>query len=169
MAILAVTNEQPIDTLTLLNRPSQRARGFTLIELMVAVVIVGLLMAIAIPYVMQVRKKVVVRRFANDIRVVADAFNIYAFEQGEFPPDAPSSTMPNGMDGYLRGFPWTLETPIGGSWDWQNDPDRLGVAVIEYTVAEGDLQAIDEYLDDGDLTTGSLTGNASLCFFALTE
>ena len=146
-------------------RPGSNA--FTLVEIMVVVVIIGLLTSLAIPYYNKVRKNVLVNRFSNDMRVVSEAFQFYAFDNGIFPPDAQASNLPEGMDGYLRGFPWGLSTPIGGSWDWQNRDETRGIQVIGFTVADNDIEMIDERLDDGNLGKGSLTASGSNLFFAL--
>ena len=59
--------------------------GFTLVEILIVVGIIGLLCAIAIPSMVKARQESRISRMMNDIRIVHDAFNMYAMEHGDFP------------------------------------------------------------------------------------
>lgn len=87
---------------------------------MIVVVIIGLLAAIAIPAFSHMRLKSRATTFANDLRIGKDAFEIYATENGGWPPDG-AAGMPGEMAGYLDLGNWTGSTPLGGNWDWDRD------------------------------------------------
>ncbi len=143
-------------------------KSFTLVEIMIAVVIIGLLLSFAVPAVFKVFGKSQITRFVNDLKIVSTAFEYFNFEKGFYPPDAGSGQMPEGMKGYLRDFPWGLTTCIGGSWDWKNDETVTGgIAVEDHTLTQDLLSAIDEEVDDGDLSTGQFTGNLNWCVYSL--
>lgn len=142
---------------------SRRLDGFTLVEIMVVVVIVGVIAGIAIPTFMGIRTNAQAARMVNDFRQYATAFEIHAFELGYWPPDAARATIPATMQGYLRGDGFTRTTPIGGNWDWDQDVFGFwaGISVVDSTAGESVMIKIDEELDDGDLTTGRFRRTAS--------
>ncbi|MFT3830070.1 MAG: prepilin-type N-terminal cleavage/methylation domain-containing protein [Opitutaceae bacterium] len=57
-------------------------KGFTLVEIMIVVVIIGLLAAMAIPAFMKVRRSSTKSTMANDIKQIAGGCNSYFLEQG---------------------------------------------------------------------------------------
>jgi type IV pilus assembly protein PilA len=136
------------------NRPFS-ARGFSLMEIMIAVVIIGLLAAIAVPGMMRVRFRSTTTRYLNDVRQIRDAVERYAHENGSFPPDGSSALHPL-LRGYVQDKLFTETTPIGGLWTWdvQQNGVRAAVSVNQYTCSPEQLADIDRRLDDGGLTTG---------------
>ncbi|MDK2935981.1 MAG: competence type IV pilus major pilin ComGC [Eubacteriaceae bacterium] len=62
--------------------------GFTLAELMVVLVILGLLASIAIPQFFTVIKNSQKKTDETNIRIVESALELYRIENGEYPPSA---------------------------------------------------------------------------------
>jgi type IV pilus assembly protein PilA len=131
-------------------------QGFTLVEIMIVVAIIGLLAAIAIPSFVKARKRAQATTFISDLRVACDAFELYTMEKGTYPPDKTPGVIPPGMADYLAKTHWTEKTPIGGQWDWDNGQfgSKAGVSVYEPDRTVLEMQEIDKMIDDGNLGTG---------------
>jgi prepilin-type N-terminal cleavage/methylation domain-containing protein len=137
--------------------PRARPAAFTLVEIMIVVVIIGLLAAIAIPAFKRVQLSAQVNRTVNDFRVFSQAFETYATQYGTWPPNAAAAVVPVGMTGDFKASVWQAPTSIGGKWNWDRNIGGVlaGVSIQNFTATDAQLQAIDAKLDDGDLGTGN--------------
>lgn len=137
-----------------------RKAGFTLVEIMVVVVIIGLLAALAIPAMQRVRERSRASRYANDFRQFEASFQRFALETGGFPTTAAlGGAIPTGMTGYLPAA-YSVVAPMGGSFGWSGPSDYIIVRGGKET--DSVMQKVDELLDDGDLTTGEFIKVAAI-------
>lgn len=135
-----------------------RHAGFTLLELIVVVTIIGLLCAIAIPSYQKLKERSANTLVANELRVASAALEHYVFEQGDWPPDGAGS-FPAELTGYLSPPErWNQTTPIGGSWAWalNNNNPVASLRINNYTAHNGQLASIDQIIDNNDLASGQL-------------
>jgi len=130
--------------------------GFTLVEIMIVVVIIGLLAAIAIPAFTKSRENARSARFANDVRVFAGMIETFSLESGDYPEDSSSGNIPTGFEEYIRTNQWTEGTPFGGVWDVENSDYSVtcAIGVHRYTVSNDHILRFDQKFDDGALNTG---------------
>ena len=143
-------------------------RGFTLVEIMIVVVIIGLLAALAIPAFQRVQRASKNARVVNDFRVFAQSFEVYNTQNGFWPNNTGAGNIPSApvsMAGDFKTSVWQAPTSIGGRWNWDNTlSPTSGFAGISISDAVGNpisandaqLAEIDAKIDDGDITTGRL-------------
>lgn len=90
-------------------------RGFTLVELMICVIIVGLLASIAGPKFQAIRRRATATQILGDFTVVQHAALSFFVDSQYFPPEAGSGDLPPNLQKYLpSGFSmkkpeWTLD------------------------------------------------------------
>lgn len=134
-----------------------RSRGFTLVEIMVVVVIIGLLASLAIPAFQRNQRASQNARVINDFRIFAQSFEIFNAQNGSWPPNAAAGMIPAGMSGDFKEVNWRANpNSLGGRWNWDfNRPEFVaGISITNFTVSDAQLQEIDTKLDDGNLSTG---------------
>lgn len=151
---------------TLRSRQSFRSTAaFTLIEIGIAAVIIGLLAALAIPSfkrsMMAARSDAVI----NDLRVFTTAYQHYLQDKGDWPEDSEPGNYPAGMEQYLRATAWTNHSAIGGYYNWEyqavHGGSKIRAAIAITSVGDNpvssdkmQLEDIDRRFDDGNLNTG---------------
>jgi prepilin-type N-terminal cleavage/methylation domain-containing protein len=136
---------------------SVRTRGFSLVEIMVVVVIIGLLAALAIPAFQRNQRASQNARAINDFRIFVQAFEVYNTQNGSWPADSGGGVVPTGMSGDFKEDAWTMaRNSLGGRWNWDTNRTwaNAAVSVTNFTVVDEQLQEMDAKLDDGNLTTG---------------
>jgi type IV pilus assembly protein PilA len=131
--------------------------GFTLVEIMVGVVIIGLLAAIALPAMSRVQRNAQNALVVSDLRTFAQGFETFALKNGYWPPDGTPRVLPTGMSGEIKDTAWAADTAVGGQWDWdfQQFGITAGISIYEPTVSVAQMREIDQRIDDGDLSTGN--------------
>ncbi len=139
------------------------SRGFTLVEIMIAVVIIGLLAAMSIPAFQKVRNKALVNAFVNDLRTIEEAIDVYATENGKQLQDYVGGIQPVDLLPYLTKPDFTVNTPLGGQWDWDNHTTYYRISVIPMDTAT--VQLVDNEIDDGDTSTGLVQFNGGFRYY----
>lgn len=100
-----------------------RHRGFTLVEIMVVVFIVGLLLALAMPNLVQAREKSRRRACIGNLLRLEIAKQQWAMDHNKEPDDTPEWNDIVGPTAYIKGNPDTYPTstcPSGGTYTMNN-------------------------------------------------
>ena len=106
---------------------THRARGMTLVEMMIVVLVLSILAMAAVPAVNADQDRARHVTFANNLRTACNAFRYYYQLNGVYPHDQNPGRLPPEMKPYLSHFDWDQSTPIGGKWDWDyHVPDMFG-------------------------------------------
>ena len=118
------------------SRDYKKAAGFTLIEVMVVVVILGILAALIVPKIMSRPEQARRVRVKQDILTIQSALDLYKLDNGFYPstdqglqalvtkPTTPPNPRNWKSDGYLQEAP---VDPWGEAYQYLNDDDKLRI------------------------------------------
>lgn len=121
----------------------RRAGGFTLLELIVVIAIIGILATIALPALRDVPRRAQEAALKTDLRTMRDVINQYYGDKGRYPPTLEALV----EAGYLRDIPIDPITKSRDTW----------VAVFEEESADQQPAETDESDEPGitDVHSGS--------------
>lgn len=145
--------------------PTPRGRrAFTLVEIMITVVIIGLLAAIAVPALKRVYVRARVTAFVSDLRQIESALNLYMQEQGSDLPDYQIGETPAELVPYLSKLKFNAPTPFSGVWDWDNHGTFQRICAVS-GISEESTRLVDARIDDGDTSTGLVRWDGNFRYY----
>ncbi|MEQ9206755.1 MAG: type II secretion system protein [Phycisphaerales bacterium] len=138
---------------------SRLSRAFTLVEILIVVVILGILAAIVVPQFAGTAQDAQIGAFISSVKTYADAAEYHNIREGSYPVDGSSGVVPTGFEDYVDVDEWAAGTPMGGDWDTELNDSGVSAAVgvhFNGSPNPGDsvMLLVDERFDDGDLASG---------------
>lgn len=138
-------------------------RGFTLIEIMVVVVILGILAALVVPKIMSRPEQARMVKVKQDILAIENALDLYKLDNGIYPTTdqglqalvtrPTSDPIPHNWksDGYLQQLP---KDPWGETYQYLNEDEKIRILSYGAKGKEGKSEITSDNLDDnGNLSS----------------
>ncbi len=107
-------------------KPGMQEAGFTLIELMIVVSIVGILATLAVPSYKNAVVKAKEGALRQDLFSLRDVIDQHRADKGKYPETLTALV----SSGYLRRLPPDPLTGSSDSWQEMQDPDQGGVVDV---------------------------------------
>src|SRR3990167_10301205 len=142
----------------------KKSAGFTLIEVMVVVVILGILAAIIVPKIMSRPEQARIVKVKQDILAIQSALDLYKLDNGIYPTtdqglDAlvkkpTSDPVPQNWksEGYLQRLP---EDPWGYSYQYTNEDEKLRIFSYGPKGKEGNSEIGNWNIDENTTTSST--------------
>lgn len=107
--------------------------GFTLVEIMIVVAIIGLLAAVAIPNLVKARKSATKQACINNLKTINGAKAIWALENKKGDSDVPSDADLFGPDRTIATKPGC---PGGGTYDLRSVAELPTCSIADHTISD---------------------------------
>lgn len=130
-------------------------RGFTLVEILMVIAIIGILATIAVPMYRDYQLRAKAVRLATEVKTAAQAFRTFKLENNTYPADTAAGVTPPEAVTFIGTF-FSTTPSIGGQWNWENNQSGVtaGISVSGHSLTGEELQKVDKLIDNNNLGTG---------------
>lgn len=137
--------------------------GFSLIELLVVIVVIGILAAVVVPNTIMAGDSARVAATAQDLRSIEKALEAYRNKTGAWPRNVGAAIMPPEIaPSFKKSDPFAKVVPTGGVYDYDGATRSRGPRIVVRSTSgnrigsDDTIRQIDAEIDDGDISTGRL-------------
>ena len=161
-----------------MSRLKPQSSGFTIVELLIVIVVIGVLAAITIVAYNGIQQRAKASAIANGITSIEKGLRLLAIDEGRdtWWPETEISTSGNpnitafiantDLNNYLQTAP-TVQGMNSSYWFYDNDGDTRNLATCTTGAIQGvnlsfenidmtTIEAVDRMIDDGDMACGKL-------------
>ena len=141
---------------------NRRMSAFSLIEVIVVVIVLGILAAVVVPKFVSAQGETAVAATAEDLKALETALGMYKATEGAWPSEVAQTLTPPGVQTYFKGpVPLAKPCPIGGVYDYDapsgGSPAMISIrAVAGNTFTAQAAADLDTHFDDGNALTGAV-------------
>lgn len=125
-----------------------RSRGFTIIELLVVIVVIGILVGLLLPNLFSTQQRGRDADRKNDLKAIQQQLEAYYNDNNHYPVDDSLSTLET--EGYMDSIP---QDPQGGSYIYDSYNSSGSLCTTSGECVRYDLVADLENDNDADATT----------------
>ena len=141
--------------------------GFTLIEILIVICIMGALTLVVFPNYIQEQENTTATRLADSFRVLATVFTDFSKGQGHWPEEQELGKLNELIQKEYPQF--SRESMVGGNWEYACDYEirQFKIRLVGHNAHTHLIERVDDLLDDGNLATGSMTGDQDVLVMIL--
>jgi type II secretion system protein G len=110
---------------------NKKIKGFTLVELMIVIAVVGILSSVALPSFIKARRRAKMQGCRANLKTLNSTVEHYNIENGSYPSASTEEELKKELSGYFKGGSGFPECPNGNPYiiihdiPGQNDPSAL--------------------------------------------
>ncbi len=130
--------------------------GFTLLELLIVIVIIGILALLIIPNITSAPKKARDTQRKTDLKAIQKGLEEYFVSNNAYPTQVSAANVTTALTSLTSGNPPVIKTMPA-------DPKNTGVFVYQYTSADGTAYTLHGCLENGGETVGGPVTNDTNC------
>lgn len=131
------------------------SRGFTLIEILMVIAIIGILATIAVPMYRDYHLRAKAVSLVTEVKTAAQAFRTFKMENNTYPADTAAGVTPPEALSFIGEF-FSTTPSIGGQWNWEYQQSGVtaGISVSGHSLSGEELLKVDKLIDNNNLSTG---------------
>lgn len=147
--------------------------AFTLVELLVVIVMLGILAVIVVPKAINAQQETALTATAADLKAIENAIALYVSEHGAYPRDVNRRQMVGVLDPYFKSDnPFSKPSPIGGVYDYEGPPNWSPIQISIRSERQSNHSQdraieLDEYMDNGDLSSGTIRRQGDRTYYII--